>query len=206
MLVALTVRSTIVSILSRPASREQRENRPHQTTDPAVSILSRPASREQPAWLALSAAQKESVSILSRPASREQPTVSSTETGRLIQFQSSPGPRAGSNAPLQTCRFRAVPVSILSRPASREQLAGVRRQPRVIKVSILSRPASREQPTRAGTADTQHDGVSILSRPASREQLLFGDNTYASANKFQSSPGPRAGSNPDTVHDRRQQL
>ena len=86
-------------------------------------------------------------------------------------FQSSPGPRAGSNQilPLQ----QTLPRGFQSSPGPR---AGS-------NLRIALRKAS------------QGTGVSILSRPASREQRLLCGHDHAGGFRFQSSPGPRAGSN-----------
>ena len=109
-------------------------------------------------------------------------------------FQSSPGPRAGSNAEAIAVALIRDEVSILSRPASREQREVARELGITPAVSILSRPASREQPCGRCCVCNEPGGVSILSRPASREQLTRRIRRF-SFGGFQSSPGPRAGSN-----------
>ena len=91
----------LVSILSRPAGRELREQGVFHFRNLLVSILSRPAGRElHPIRVAVSYGTDE--------------------------FQSSPDPQAGSYAAIGAQLGLEVRVSILSRPAGRELREGAK--------------------------------------------------------------------------------
>ena len=141
-----------------------------------VSILTRPEGRVQPLDNA-EAIIRLPVSILTRPEGRVQHDV--VHRGKLLSlFQSSPGLLAGCNR--YDLRPDADPasVSILTRPGGRVQPAWLEETELTAPVSILTRPEGRVQPCRETTVSPR-------------------------STRFQSSPGQKAGCNPDWETRRR---
>jgi len=138
-------------------------------------------------------------------------------------FQSSPGPKTGSNALPHLAGSQVLShVSILSRPEDREQLkcssflstdfafqsspgpkTGSNAQISVPYTLVTSTFQSSPGPKTGSniketvSADFEDD-VSILSRPEDREQLWM-KNVHGTGDLFQSSPGPKTGSNDCTI-------
>ncbi len=217
----VSCRLILVSILTRPEDRVQRNPRcygtaavqgfnPHParrpgatpppwcvtTRRPLVSILTRPEDRvqqTQPSDMFVEVA----VSILTRPEDRVQLRDLPTETliSLLVSILTRPEDRV-QRAEKLFCIKDSRNVSILTRPEDRVQPAArVSAYGPNHPVSILTRPEDRVQRRHElGLPGRRALSVSILTRPEDRvQQGALG--VKFSVDLFQSSPGPKTGCN-----------
>ena len=113
----------------------------------------------------------------------------------VLSFQSSPGQKAGCNQ-LRPIRYGRTPTRFNPHPARRP---GATRADEIIHVfktvSILTRPEGRVQRLGSLIVTFLLQPVSILTRPEGRVQLNALIDS-APSDRFQSSPGQKAGCNP----------
>ena len=163
------------------------------------------------------------VSILTRPESRVQRT-RVVAIADWLEFQSSPGPKAGCNHPrlrLSFCTrcFNPHPArkpGATRRPAIRSMRLGRfqsspgpkagcnwqahHRIHQARRVSILTRPESRVQ-HRMSKYSLPTSCVSILTRPESRVQRRNAPDFAQLRARFNPHPAPKAGCNPEGLND-----
>ena len=136
----------IVSILTRPESRVQLTGYKADDRRRNVSILTRPESRVQRLGIAVVVLNRCDVSILTRPESRVQRATERPFVCPSLQFQSSPGPKAGCNQDFQARDRISPPFQSSPGPKTGcNRGLGCNPFPRQF-VSILTRPESRVQP------------------------------------------------------------
>ena len=155
-----------------------------------VSILTRPGGRVQRNAFRLFLLSS-IVSILTRPGGRVQLPPKTAPSLAAGMFQSSPVPEDGCNS-TASGKTPALSVSLLTRPGGRVQHMATMWRGSNDKVSILTRPGGRVQPG-LPPKTTPPSGVSILTRPGGRVQLLEWPGAADALRSFNPHPSRRTG-------------
>ena len=159
-----------VSILAQPEGRALPRLGARERRHPRVSILAQPEGRALRAEFGRQRPQERRVSILAQPEGRALRAARPNSARTRSSFQSSPSPKAGRYPHAAAGDAAAVAVA----------------------VSILAQPEGRALPT-PPFGGVQHRGVSILAQPEGRALPPASAGAAGAADRFQSSPSPKAG-------------